>query len=223
MTHDWHNIEPIDGKHARQCSRCKLCETTISAIEDACFGGEIAAQTHPTHGENAYEIGTHARRGSADCGSRQGGVAIDLDAIRARLAAATPRPWRLSRRRKADVVRDVSFPAGGHVETIALAIDLKSRDLIAHAPTDIAELCEEVEWLRAEVAAMKLQGVYAWPRVDSGSLRMCPRSERPCGLGCDADQCVLGLCRHLRTAQTVVGDIVTRVQTVCLDCGAVIL
>lgn len=62
----------------------------------------------------------------------------------------------------------------------------------------------------------------AWmPTLGTGVLRMCPRSNRPCGLGCDADQCVLHGCRHLRTVQAVVGDQpgFQRVETICLDCN----
>ena len=92
---------------------------------------------------------------------------LDLEAIRARLASATPGPWKASTDDAGDVVvwgPDEDWLANvGNWARQHLGIDadaaarqfVETRDaadatLIAHAPTDLAALCDEVERLRGE-------------------------------------------------------------------------
>ena len=89
---------------------------------------------------------------------------IDLDAIKARLAAATPGPWRHGPETDAKVGNVVDF---GPPPTAPFAVlycadtrdaraqRLHDADLIAHAPTDIAALIAEVEALRSESLTMR--------------------------------------------------------------------
>ena len=71
----------------------------------------------------------------------------DLAAIRARLAAATPGPWL----RYGDGTYEVYVDADqDDLPSVTHGSDRpEDADLIAHAPTDLAALCDEVEWLRA--------------------------------------------------------------------------
>jgi flavin-dependent dehydrogenase len=77
---------------------------------------------------------------------------IDLEAIKARLSAATPGPWRRDGNHRAKV-------RGGDGDTLTRVVpessdepwsptDEANADLIAHAPGDIAALIAEVERLR---------------------------------------------------------------------------
>lgn len=106
---------------------------------------------------------------------------LDIDAIRARLAAATPGPWSFEQDgRKGAYLYD----ARGMLWQIAAPIEMDHdvrdwaadepnpdvedwRDnfswasaskgtgtLVEHAPTDLAALCDEVERLRAQVAEL---------------------------------------------------------------------
>ena len=92
----------------------------------------------------------------------------DLDAIEARLAFATQGPWRVKEQDPKQIHRGtVQVQEDGRgIEVIAEcycgAYDghgLRNADLIAHAPTDLAALIEEVRYLRGERAA-----VVAWLR-----------------------------------------------------------
>ncbi len=81
---------------------------------------------------------------------------IDKEAIKARLEAATPGPWKY-------------VPCTGEYGEAASAIDgahdcvvepdsfllADDAEFIAHAPTDIANLLEEVERLEAELAKFR--------------------------------------------------------------------
>ena len=88
---------------------------------------------------------------------------------------------------------------------------------------------EGLAWMieRTIDAALADRGGWAMLKIGTGTPRMCPRSQRPCGFqtACDAVAgCMMDRCHHLRTAQAVVGDssALMRVQTTCLDCGAVL-
>lgn len=85
---------------------------------------------------------------------------IDTAAIEARLASATPGPWvRIGQYVAAPTIgcNCAAPPEYGHepncgAEPIAQAGD-NDADLIAHAPTDLRALLDEVERLRATIAA----------------------------------------------------------------------
>jgi len=68
---------------------------------------------------------------------------IDLEAIKARLAAATPGPWWVDESR-----RGVEAQAYGYPIEIVARTGRADAVLIAHAPGDIAALVAEVERLR---------------------------------------------------------------------------
>lgn len=73
---------------------------------------------------------------------------LDLAAIKARLAAATPGPWRQQLCAcGSDCDDHASVKAGGSL-VVTCAPDADA-DLIAHAPQDLAALIAEVERLRA--------------------------------------------------------------------------
>ena len=97
---------------------------------------------------------------------------LDKDAIKARLEAATPGPWREGRHvgvvvcdtrtfryeSLEDEARDVEYYGGYPICESALS---KDRDLIAHAPTDIADLLAEVERLEATLTR-QAKGFATW-------------------------------------------------------------
>lgn len=93
---------------------------------------------------------------------------VNLDAIKARLAAATPGPWEWSVRPKRHMLIH-RFSERGHLTVLETEGDSEyaeypcaneaDRAFIEHAPSDIAALIAEVERLRAERAA-----VVAWLR-----------------------------------------------------------
>ena len=87
---------------------------------------------------------------------------LDLDAIEARLARATPGPWLVKDQDPKQIHRGtVQVQEDGRgVEVIAECYcgayeghGLRNADLIAHAPEDLAALLEEVRYLRGERAA----------------------------------------------------------------------
>lgn len=69
----------------------------------------------------------------------------DIPAIRARVAAATPGPWTFDgyyiEGPNGEYICEVIHAGGGDPDT----------DLIANAPSDLTNLCDEVDGLRAEV------------------------------------------------------------------------
>lgn len=82
---------------------------------------------------------------------------IDLEAIKARLAAATPGPWAVFNRcfvvtRSGDVIVSTQ----SHPYQKRMDEDLA---LIAHAPADIAALIAEVEQLRGTLLRMREGGM----------------------------------------------------------------
>lgn len=109
---------------------------------------------------------------------------LDLDAIEARLARATPGPWLVKDQDPKQIHRGtVQVQEDGRgVEVIAEcycgAYDghgLRNAELIANAPTDLAALIEEVRHLRGERAA-----VVAWLR----------REIQKCGCDDDTAACI---------------------------------
>lgn len=79
---------------------------------------------------------------------------LDLDAIKARLAAATPGPWTVSPN-----VQPRGVAAVAEVNTVLILSSgplygspMQDASLIAHAPTDLRALVAEVERLRAAIA-----------------------------------------------------------------------
>ncbi len=97
---------------------------------------------------------------------------VNLDAIKARLAAATPGPWEWSVRPKRHMLIH-RFSERGHLTVLETEGDSEyaeypcaneaDRAFIEHAPSDIAALVAEVERLRAEVDAERA-AVVAWLR-----------------------------------------------------------
>jgi len=96
----------------------------------------------------------------------------DIEAIRSRLAAATPGPWRLKPQDPAKIHRGtVQIEEDGRaIEVVAECYcgayeghGLHNADLIAHAPTDLDALVDEVERLRGE-AERERAAVAAWLR-----------------------------------------------------------
>ena len=92
---------------------------------------------------------------------------IDLKAIKARLTKATPGPWewRIWARRHALQRRvgpkafHVVLETQGDAEADYPCANDADRDLIQHAPADIAALIAEVERLRAEVEAERSEAI----------------------------------------------------------------
>jgi hypothetical protein len=84
-------------------------------------------------------------------------MSINLDAIKDRLAAATPGPWF----GHADdliggwCVRTVDTPPSEGPGEVASFIREEDADLIANAPTDLAALIAEVDWLRPQVSFLR--------------------------------------------------------------------
>lgn len=77
-------------------------------------------------------------------------MAVDLDAIKARISRAKSGPWLLADPTTGEIyagdVHDWDSPNWKYVGTVN---DDADADLIAHAPTDLATLVGEVERLRA--------------------------------------------------------------------------
>ena len=96
----------------------------------------------------------------------------DLDAIRARLAAATPGPWHAYGNTLAAETGGCTCSPhyGAHeahcgLEEIGQVVE-SDADLIAHAPADLAALLAEVERLRRTEAQIKAEAL----REASGKL-----------------------------------------------------
>ena len=88
-------------------------------------------------------------------------MSIDLDAIKARLAKATPGPWLLQGAQSDyDISGEGERVDGWNVGPRVLEIDLRdprhltlsNAELIANAPSDLAALVAEVERLRERIA-----------------------------------------------------------------------
>jgi hypothetical protein len=77
---------------------------------------------------------------------------IDLEAIKGRLAAATPGPWYVD-----ESLRGVEAQTHGYPVEIVAWTGRADAVLIAHAPGDIAALVAEVERLRADNARIMLE------------------------------------------------------------------
>ena len=85
-------------------------------------------------------------------------MSIDIEAIKARLAAATPGPWEWSVRPKRHMLIH-RFSERGHLTVLETEGESEhaeypcandaDRDFIEHAPSDITALVAEVERLRA--------------------------------------------------------------------------
>ena len=100
---------------------------------------------------------------------------IDIEAIKARLAAATPGPWRHGPETDAKVGNVVDF---GPPPTAPFAVlycadtrdaraqRLHDADLIAHAPTDIAALLAEVRRLTPTAKPPPEPKVATWTTVE---------------------------------------------------------
>ena len=85
---------------------------------------------------------------------------LDLDPIKARLAAATPGPWRWSRVESWGHVaklHDIHF-LPNLASLSSTQQDQADADLIAHAPSDLAALVAEVERLRAAIKTHERNG-----------------------------------------------------------------
>lgn len=84
---------------------------------------------------------------------------LDLQLIKARLAAATPGPWKVEPAESAEGSFIATMgPIFIMPPTQHLARYADDADLIAHAPTDIAALVAEVERLRAAIKAHERAG-----------------------------------------------------------------
>jgi hypothetical protein len=92
---------------------------------------------------------------------------LDLEAIKARIAKTTPGPWEWSIRPKRHMLVSPLSARGfltvletqGDVEADYPCAKDADRDLIQHAPTDLAALVAEVERLRAELTAERADAV----------------------------------------------------------------
>ncbi len=84
-------------------------------------------------------------------------VALDLDAIEARVNAATPGPWWVEQvgdfGDKSAVIECVRWR--GYLNTLHLVEDTPTAEFIAHAREDVPALVAEVRSLRAKVAAVE--------------------------------------------------------------------
>jgi hypothetical protein len=82
---------------------------------------------------------------------------VDVDAIRARLAKASSKPWQL-----AGTYPDVTVLDGtADSRFVAECSDTDDASFIAHASADVPALCDEVERLRAELAKTEQELVVA--------------------------------------------------------------
>ena len=84
-------------------------------------------------------------------------VTLDLDAIEARVNAATPGPWWVEQvgdfGDKSAVIECVRWR--GYLNTLHLGEDTPTAEFIAHAREDVPALVAEVRSLRAKVAAVE--------------------------------------------------------------------
>ena len=127
---------------------------------------------------------------------------IDLDAIKARLAAATPGPWRVSRqnideRPGTSEVCDLVNDCWVIVEHNDLGRYEDDADLIAHAPADIAGLVAEVERLRGEIERLRADVAEGGERetaLRSGCVTI-EGVRHPCSD--DLEQAMVSICGHL--------------------------
>lgn len=76
---------------------------------------------------------------------------IDKQAIKARLDAATPGPWKHFVWDQEHLVRD----GNGRCIVDAVGLSLPNANFIANAPTDIGALLAEIERLEGELAKFK--------------------------------------------------------------------
>lgn len=79
---------------------------------------------------------------------------LDLEPIKARLAAAAPGPWYVTSEDGIGDERGAAIAVGPY----GVGIDEPDAALIAHAPTDIAALIAEVERLRDGLESVVLYG-----------------------------------------------------------------
>jgi hypothetical protein len=100
-------------------------------------------------------------------------VELDLDAIRARVDAATEGPW------TADALAgDLDAPSGYRVAEV-LAWSDPDAEFIAHARTDVPALLAEVERLQARVESANVEAATANASADEHfSSRLKAESER---------------------------------------------
>ena len=80
---------------------------------------------------------------------------VDLDAIEARIAAATPGPWSSASGNTATEPIRLRFNSGGRLEVVYEPTWEADAELIAHAPTDLAALVAENERLRTVARAAR--------------------------------------------------------------------
>ena len=89
---------------------------------------------------------------------------LDLEAIKTRIAKATPGPWEWVVRPKRHMLLH-RFSARGSFTVLETQGDVEAeypcatdadRDLIQNAPTDLAALISEIERLHAELAAARV-------------------------------------------------------------------
>jgi hypothetical protein len=82
------------------------------------------------------------------------GKMLNLEPIKARLAAATPGPWELGERWE-DASRRIVSGAGLIIATPRSWEGHYDAELISHAPSDLAALVAEVELLDRELGAFR--------------------------------------------------------------------
>ena len=116
-------------------------------------------------------------------------MTLDLDPIRARLAAATPGPWHAyGNTLAAEVGRCTCSPHyGAHerscgLEDIGQVVE-SDAELIAHAPADLAALVAEVERLRETVQRVR----------EALEKDVCPCGEEGCRTFIGADKITYAL------------------------------
>ena len=82
-------------------------------------------------------------------------MTLDLDPIRARLAAATPGPWERMPAEVSDTRPADCYDVWGGDDWLCASVHHTNADLIAHAPADLAALVAEVERLRETVQRVR--------------------------------------------------------------------